>query len=214
FRLYHVDTKTFWGDEILGLIHMLGYTEAEIVRAGPNMHTASDLQVYFHLSGPSNEGPRPLSATVHSLASEDPQHPPVYYVLGRLWAAWAGVSPAALRTLPLIFGLLSIGAMAWLAFELFRSSRAALIAASLCAISPFGVLYAHEARETTLWAVEILASSALFIRAIRTADTCHWVAYGLTCMVSLYTYPLTALVMVAHFAVVVASPSVRNRTVV
>src|SRR5262245_15737785 len=50
FRLYHVDTKTFWGDEILGLIHMLGYTEAEIVRAGPNMHTASDLQVYFHLS--------------------------------------------------------------------------------------------------------------------------------------------------------------------
>src|SRR5262249_51770230 len=62
--------------------------------------------------------------------------------------------------------------------------------------------------------IEILASSALFIRAIRAADTCHWVAYGLTCMVSLYTYPLTALVMVAHFAVVVASPSVRNRTVV
>ena len=35
FRGYHLDKKTFWGDEIVATIRMLGHTEAEIVRAGP-----------------------------------------------------------------------------------------------------------------------------------------------------------------------------------
>jgi uncharacterized membrane protein len=213
FRGYHLDSKTFWGDEIVGLVHMLGYTEAEIVRAGPNVRTASDIQAYFHLSGPGNEGPRPLIATVRSLATEDPQHPPVYYLMGRLWASWAGLGPAALRTLPFIFGLLSIGAMAWLAFELFHSARAALIAASLYAISPFEVLYSQEAREITLWSLETLVSSALLLRAARSGRTGPWIMYGLTSAVSLYTYPLAAFVMVAHCGAVLISPALRNREV-
>jgi uncharacterized membrane protein len=214
FRVYHLDVKTFWGDELVGFIHTLGYTEEEIVRAGPTIRTAGDLQAYFHLAGPHNEGPRPLSATIHTLASEDPQHPPVFYLLERLWVTWAGVTPAALRTLPLIFGLLSIGGMAWLGFELFRSSRAALIAASLYAISPFAVLYAQEARETTLWALETVVASALLLRAARTNSTQSWVAYGLTCVISLYTYPLAAVVMIAHCAVIATTPGLRKREVI
>ena len=70
-RAEHLGAKSFWGDEILGLMHMLGYTEAEIVHAGPNIRTAGDLQAYFQLSGPRNDGPRPLVATIRSLASED-----------------------------------------------------------------------------------------------------------------------------------------------
>jgi uncharacterized membrane protein len=213
FRTYHPGAKTLWGDEIAGLIHTLGYTEAEIVRAGPTIRTAGDIQAYFQLSGPRNDGPRPLVATIRSLAAEDPQHPPVYYLLGRLWATWAGVTPTALRTLPLIFGVLSIGAMAWLAFELFGSRTAALLAASLYAISPFEVLYSQEARETTLWALETLLSSALLLRASRIGGMKLWVAYGLTSAVSLYTYPLAAFVMVCHCAVVVADPRLRKREV-
>jgi uncharacterized membrane protein len=212
-RIDHPGAKTFWGDEILGLMHMLGYTEAEIVHAGPNIRTAGDLQAYFQLSGPGNAGPRPLVATIRSLANEDPQHPPVYYLLGRLWVAWAGLTPTTLRTLPLVFGLLSIGAMAWLAFELFGSARAALIAASLYAISPFEVLYSQEARETTLWALETLVSGALLLRAVRTGSIKLWLAYGLTCAVSLYTYPLAAVVMVSHCVIVAASPDLRKRAV-
>jgi uncharacterized membrane protein len=213
FRGYHLDSKPFWGDEIVGLVHMLGYTEAEIVQAGPHIRTAGDVQAYFHLNGPGNEGPRPLTATIRSLANEDPQHPPVYYLMGRLWASWAGLGPAALRTLPFIFGLLSIGGMAWLAYELFHSARAALIAASLYAISPFEVIYSQEAREITLWSLETLVSSALLLRATRSGKTGHWVMYALTSVVSLYTYPLAALVMVAHFVTVLASPALRKREV-
>ncbi|MBS0419134.1 MAG: glycosyltransferase family 39 protein [Proteobacteria bacterium] len=213
FRTHNPGAKTFWGDELVGLTHTLGYTEAEIVRAGPQVRTAADIQVYFNLAGPQNSGPRPLRATVASLASEDPQHPPVFYLMQRLWAGVAGVSPTALRTLPIIFGLLTIGAMAWLALELFQSRRAALIAASLYAISPFAVLYAQEARETTLWTLEIVTASVLLLRAARTAGTGSWVAYAVVCTLSLYTYPLSATVMAAHFALVISIPSLRQRRV-
>jgi uncharacterized membrane protein len=213
FRTYHLGTKTFWGDEMVGLTHTLGYTEAEIVRAGPQVRTAADIQVYFNLAGPQHTGPRPLSATVDSLAEEDPQHPPVFYLMQRLWAGVAGVSPAALRTLPMIFGVLAIAAMAWLALELFQSRKAAVIAASLYAISPFAVLYAQEARETTLWALETIVASVLLLRAARTAGTGSWIAYALVSALSLYTYPLSATVMAAHCALVICVPDLRRRRV-
>jgi len=212
-RTYHLGTKTFWGDELVGLTHTLGYTEAEIVRAGPQVRTAADIQVYFNLAGPQHTGPRPLSATVASLAAEDPQHPPVFYLMQRLWAGVAGVSPAALRTLPMIFGVLAIAAMAWLALELFQSRTAAVIAASLYAISPFAVLYAQEARETTLWALETIVAGAVLLRAVRTAGMGSWIAYSLVSAVSLYTYPLSATVMAAHFVLVVSLPDLRRRRV-
>lgn len=214
FRVHHLDQKTFWGDEILGQLHMLGYTEAELVRAGPDVRRAADIKAFLQFPAPANGGPRPLTATIRSLASEDPQHPPVFYLMQRIWASWAGVTPAALRTLPLIFGLLSIGAMAWLSFELFQNARAALIAASLYAISPFAVMYAQEARETTLWALETLVLSALLLRGARTGEIKCWLAYALTATISLYTYPLTAVVMAAHALTVVASPALRQRSVI
>jgi uncharacterized membrane protein len=213
FRVFHLDRKTLWGDEIVGLVRMLGYTEAEIVRAGPQVRTAADVKAYFNLAGPANEGPRPLAATIRSLASEDPQHPPLYYVMGRLWAVWVGVTPAALRTLPVLFGILSICAMAWLAFELFGSARPALLAAAIHAVSPFAVLYSQEAREYSLWALETLVSSALLLRAVRAPGTRRWVAYGASVAVSLYTYPLTIFVLLSHAVFIAASRPLRKRTV-
>jgi len=213
FRTYHLGAKTFWGDELVGLTHTLGYTEEEIVRAGPRIRTAADVQAYFNLAGPDHQGPRPLRATIHSLASEDPQHPPLFYLMQRLWVAVAGVSATALRILPMTFGVLAIAAMGWLALELFQSRRAALIAASLYAISPFAVLYAQEARETTLWALEIMIGSALLLRAIRSSGTACWIGYAIVCLVSLYTYPLTAAVMAAHCAMLVTLPELRRRRV-
>jgi uncharacterized membrane protein len=210
FRVFHLDRKTLWGDEIVGLVRMLGYTETEIVRAGPHLRTAADVQVYFNFSGPSNEGPRPLAATIGSLASEDPQHPPLYYLIGRVWVAWVGLTPTALRALPAVFGILSICGMAWLAFELFGSARPALLAAAIYAVSPFAVLYSQEAREYSLWALEILVSSTLLLRAVRIQGIRHWLAYGVSITVSLYTYPLTVCVLLAHAVFIAVSPKQRK----
>ncbi len=212
-RLYHIDAKTMWDDEIYGLIHTLGFTEAQIVTAGPHVRSAADLQAYYHLEGPAPGGARPLSATWQSLAEDDPQHPPLYYGLARLWVGVAGTSVLALRTLPVLFGLLAIGAIAWLAWELLDSGPAALIAASLYALSPHAVLYSQEAREYSLWALEIIVSSALLLRAARTGRPWIWGAYGAVALLGLYTFPVMAFVMVAHLVGVLAVPAWRSRRV-
>ncbi len=213
FRCHHLDRKTFWGDEIVGVVRALGYTEAEIVAAGPRIRSAADVQAYFQLAGPDHQGPRPLSATIRAQAAEDPHHPPLYPLLIRVWGALAGLSPLALRIMPLAFGILSIGAMAWLAHELFGNARAALVAASLYAISPFAVLYSQESREYSLWGLEILASGALLLRAARLESGRLWLAYGASLTLGLYTYPFTLFVMLAHAVTLAASPALRRRVV-
>jgi uncharacterized membrane protein len=210
FRLYHLDHKTFWEDEILGTVRMLGYTEAEIVQAGPHVRTAADIQTYFRLHGTGNS----LSATIRSLAQEDPQHPPLYYLLVRIWVGRAGTSVLAQRLLPAIFGILAIGAMYLLARELFGNPRAAAIAAALYALSPFAVLYAQEAREYSLWTLQTLISSMLVLRAVRTGERRYWIGYGVCTALGLYVYPLTALVSVAHGAFVLAHQATRKMAVI
>jgi uncharacterized membrane protein len=214
FRGYHLDQKTFWGDEVLGTVRMLGFTEAEIVEAGPRVNRAADIQAYFHLGGNDHDGGRPLSATVQSLAQEDPQHSPLYYLIVRIWVAAAGTSVLALRTLPAIFGIIAIGAMYWLARELFGNSRVAWIAAALYALSPFAVLYAQEAREYSLWAVITLVSSALLLRAARTGERRWWIGYGASCALGLYVMPLAALVIAAQGVFLIASGDLRRSRVI
>lgn len=213
FRGYHLDHKTFWGDEIFGEFHTLGYTEAEIVRAGPQVRSAGDIQAYFRLDGAGHDS-RPLGATIASLADEDPQHPPLYYVLVRLWAGLAGTSILALRTLPALFGIMALGAMAWLGRELFGNWRAGGIAAALYALSPFAVLYAQEAREYSLWALAMLVSSAVLLQALRTRRRAPWLVYCASSVIGLYIYPLTAFVMVAQFLFVATTPELRRQGIV
>ncbi|MBD5656449.1 MAG: glycosyltransferase family 39 protein, partial [Candidatus Eremiobacteraeota bacterium] len=155
FRVYHLDRKVYWEDEVVGTVRALGYTEAHIVAVAPGIADAAGLQKYFHPATPAMGGDR-LADTVKSLAAEDPQHPPLYYVLSHVWMDRFGSSVAAIRALPVLFGLLALPVAYWLAFELFGSATIALLATALLAISPFHVLYAQEAREYSLWTLAIL----------------------------------------------------------
>ena len=144
-RFYHLDGKVFWEDEIFGAMHMLGYQEAEIVESSPRLVSAGDLQRYFKL--PEGSDRRGLGATVTALATEVPQHPPLYYLAARLWAGAFGTSTAALRSLAAVFGVFVLLCVYLLCLELFASREVALIAVALLAVSPFYVLYSQEARD-------------------------------------------------------------------
>jgi uncharacterized membrane protein len=201
FRFYHLDGKVYWEDEIFGTIHALGYTEAQIVRDAPQMHTAADLQQFFH--EPAG-GSKPLSDTVASLAAEDPQHPPLYYLLGHLWMERFGSSVAAIRSLSAIFGLLALPCAYFLALELFGSTTLALITVALLAVSPFHVLYAQEAREYSLWTVAILLNALALLRALRLRTPVAWAIYGTTLVASVFVYPLSGLIAVGGAAYIFA----------
>jgi uncharacterized membrane protein len=198
FRFYHLDGKVFWEDEIIGTVHMLGYQEAEVVEASPHLASAGDLQRYLKL--PDGSDRRGLGATITALETEDPQHPPLYYLAARLWAGVFGTSAAALRSLAAVFGVVVLLCVYWLCLELFASRQVALIAVALLAVSPFYVLYSQEAREYSLWTVAIMLAGILLLRGRRSAGFGVWVAYAVVVALSLYIYPLTGLVAIG-FAV-------------
>ena len=209
FRFYHLDRKVFWEDEILGTVHTLGYTEAEIVENSNHLVDAGDVQAYFR--PPDGLGLRKdsLMNTVDALALEDPQHPPLYYLAGHLWAERFGSSVAAIRALSAIIGVLVLPCLFWLCLELFGSYAAAWTAVALTALSPFQVLYSQEAREYTLWTVAILLMSAAFLRACRLMTLSAWALYCVLVALSMYVYPFSGLVALGEGVFLLSVPRLR-----
>jgi uncharacterized membrane protein len=200
FRVYHLDRKVFWEDEMLGTMRMFGYTEADLVREAPHFSRAGDVQAYLRL--PADRSKDSLRNTLTALAAEDPQHTPAYYLAGHLWAEAFGSSLAALRSLPALFGILVIPCVFWLGLELFDSRPAALVATALVAVSPVFVLYAQEVREYSLWMMAIALLSVTFLRALRTGTVVSWCIYCASVAAGLYIYPLTILVALGQGAYV------------
>ena len=164
FRFANLDRKYYGVDETYTSLRVSGYTEAEIIKqiSYQKITSPSDLQKYQQINSEKT-----LSDTLNSLAAEDPQHPPLYYVLARQWAQWFGSSVAAMRSLAAVISLLVFPAVYWLAWELFESSAVAWMAIAIFAISPYHILFAQEARQYSLWTVTTILSSAALLRAMR-----------------------------------------------
>jgi Dolichyl-phosphate-mannose-protein mannosyltransferase len=198
FRFYNLSAHGFWGDEGMTALHTAGYTAGDVVAAlsQPQPAPAGVAQRFRTV------GQRTVIDTVRALASEDPQHPPAYYVLARLWEGIAGSSVASLRLFSALCSLLLLPAMYWLCMELFSERRTAWTAVALAATSPFNVEYAQQAREYWLWMVLTLTASALLLRALRRRGAGWWIAYAAAMALGLYTHIFFGLVGVAHVAYV------------
>ena len=195
FRFANIDRKVYWFDETFTSLRISGYTEKEAIAQLCNGQQidVEDLQKYQH---PTPE--RTLTDTLKSLALEDPQHPPLYYVMTRFWVQWFGSSVAVMRSLAALFSALALPCIYWLCLELFNSSLVASVAVALLAVSPFHVLYAQEAREYSLWSLTTLLSSAILLRAMRLQTKLSWGMYAVTVALGLYTFLFSGLVTIAH----------------
>jgi len=195
FRFANIDRKVYWFDETFTSLRISGYTEKEAIAQLCNGQQidVEDLQKYQH---PTPE--RTLTDTLKSLALEDPQHPPLYYVMTRFWVQWFGSSVAVIRSLTALFSVLALPCIYWLCLELFNSSLVASVAVALLAVSPFHVLYAQEAREYSLWSLTTLLSSAILLRAMRLQTKLSWGMYAVTVALGLYTFLFSGLVTIAH----------------
>ncbi len=201
FRFAHLERKIYWHDEVYTSFRIAGYTSTEIVSQVFNgkIINAKDLQKYQH--------PHPQKGfidTIKSLEVDDPQHPPFYYLIARLWVQMFGYSVTIIRSLSACISLLVFPSIYWLCLELFGASLLGWMAIALVAISPFHVLYAQEAREYVLWTVMILLSSAALLQAIRLQTRLSWGIYAATLAVGFYTFLFTGLVAIGHGIYVVA----------
>jgi uncharacterized membrane protein len=205
-RFAYLGHHFYFHDEAETSLRISGYTAATFNQfvAG---HTVTVAQIR-RFQAPSRLG---LLDTVHSLALNDPQHPPLFFVAAHVWARLFGASIVSVRSLSALFGVLALACAGWLMRELGGSARAAWVAVGLVAISPFEFLYSQEAREYSLWVAAVAASSAALLRALRTMSGRTWAFYAFLLGAALYAFPLSALVALGHAIFVLLDPRRRAK---
>lgn len=206
FRFVNLDRKVYWHDETYTSLWISGYTPKELIYQVFNGQVIGieDLQKYQRTNPEKG-----LIDTLETVAAEDPQHPPFYYLIVRLWVQWFGNSVAVTRSLSAVASLLTFPCIYWLCWELFKSSLVGWVAIALIAVSPFHVMYAQEAREYSLWIVTILLSSAALLQAIRFKTKVSWVIYAATLGLGLYTHLFFVFIAIGHGIYVLATERLR-----
>lgn len=194
FRVAGLGNKMYSHDEAYTSLYAAGYDKNDVVigvRDGKD-HTIEEIQQFLK---PGRD--KSISETLSSIFS-GPQQAPLFFLLAHYWIRLIGYTPAAMRGLAVLFGILSIPAMYWLSGELFQSRRAALLSTALFALSPFHILFAQDARYYSLWTLATLLSSAALLYAMRRNDTGAWLLYSLTLILGVYSHQLFILVALVH----------------
>jgi uncharacterized membrane protein len=195
FRFAHLDQKVYWVDEVSTSLRISGFTLEEMKTSivdGPEFGV-DQLQQYQY---PNPE--KGIVDTINSLATEDLQHPPLFFLLLRGWVTLFGHSLTSLRSLAAVFSLLMLPAAWGLCRELFSSSAVGWVAIALLAVSPMQIVYAQEARHYSLWMLIILISSLALLRALRLGHWRSWAVYGFSIVLGLYTHLFFALIALGH----------------
>jgi len=143
-RLWHLDTKPLWSDEIITALFALGHSAGDI--PVDRFFSLSQLEQLFT--------PQPTScAAIATALNTDSLHPPLFFCLMHHWLRWWQPSLTemsyVLRLLPALFGVATIAAI-YLLGRLAFTPAIGLFSAALTAVSPFTVYLSQEARHYTL----------------------------------------------------------------
>jgi mannosyltransferase len=152
-------------------------------------------------------------------------HPPLYFILLKAWAAVFGDSPLALRSLSVLLSCATVCGVYLFAAAAFgphppgphantgtksRQRGIGLLAAALVAVSSFQIRYSWEVRMYALAAaLTVFASWALF-RCLCAPSRIHrWLIYGLCALLLAYTHYFALFTLAAQGVFVVAYLLVR-----
>ena len=121
---------------------------------------------------------------------------PLLAILVHLWEwvlSWIpGLAPGSfaydylIRLIPCVFAILAVPLTFAVCRRAFEDERAALIAAFLCAISPFQIFYAQELKSYSLYLALSLASVYCLLQALETGRRGYWA--GLVVCLTLCVY--------------------------
>jgi len=137
-----------------------------------------------------------------TIASID-SHPPLYYLLLKLWLVFDR-SPAAIRSLSVLLGSLAVVPTYLLARSIGGRS-VAFAAGILVAGSALAIQASVEARMYPLLMLLVTGNTYFLLRAIHQPQgRGWWMAYGLSLAVSLYAHYFAFFMILAHGAYVLA----------
>ena len=195
-----LDDPNYWYDEAITSLRVAGHTEQQVAAfaASHPSFPIGELKQFVQVDSQAG-----VSDTVRSLATEDAQHTPLYYVAARLWAHVFGSSIEAGRGLAALMSLFALAAMYWLCLELFvktgafESTLVCWLGVLTMTLSPYQVALAREHREYALWTLTMTLACAAFLRALRKNTRSAWILYGSAMAVSLYTHLVSAFALAA-----------------
>jgi len=141
--------------------------------------------------------------------------PPLYYLLLHGWMQLLGDDEPVVRGLSVLFGVLTVPLIYAVAWQLFHSRPAGLLAALVLAVSPLHIWYGQETRMYTLLIFLCLLSSywLLLLASRSRGETGHgvtavergrkgskgdlllWLAYTLTSIAAVYTHYFALFVL-------------------
>lgn len=156
-----------------------------------------------------SQGPG-LDDVTRTMAAD--QHPPLYFVLFRLWRNAAGDSEFAGRYLGVLFGMLAVAGMAQLGRTLF-SPAAGLLAALVVALADLHIDLSQEIRHYGLLATFTVYSSLFYVRWWRRPTRPNRIGYVLCSLGLIYTHYLGAFVLLAQAIHLVLLARPRRRLV-
>ncbi len=202
FRFFYLDKKVYWHDEVYTSLRAAGFNRTDIDRElfQNQIIPAQELQKYQQIQPQST-----FRGTLESLTIENPHHPPLYYLIARLWMQQFGGSLTASRSLPALISLLSLPLIYVLGWQLFNSHLTALLATTFLALSPFEILFAQTARQYSLVTVLVIGSNILLLQANGSRSWKNWGLYSIVSAIGLYTHLFFCLTLISHEIFVISN---------
>lgn len=198
-RCYNLDYKVVAGDEAHTIIFTSGMFKTDFARdVADRVTTIEHFRSYLFYNPDTT-----YVDTLKSLAQDEPQHTPLYYLLSRIWIKTFGSTISAARGFSVFISFFMFPLVFWLSMELFEYRKTAWLAVAMAAVSPLLLIFSQEIRMYSLWTVTFLLSSALLLRALKTNRFLWWIFYALSLSAGLYTFPIFIFIIAAHFSYIV-----------
>lgn len=137
-------------------------------------------------------------------------HPPLYYLVLKIWANVFGWSELALRSLSVIFYGASI-AVAGCFIKKHFNARAAIYVLTMLLLAPLLMRYGFEIRMYAMASLIGVAATVMLVRAHSSKRWTDWLIYGVLVALGMYTLYYLALLWLAHLAWLVAMDAGRLR---
>lgn len=125
-------------------------------------------------------------------------HPPLYYLVLKMFLMPLGSSELVARSPSIIFGVLTVFVVYGLAKTLY-DRKTAQIAAVLLATSPLHVYYSQEARMYSMAAFLASLSLYFFVKIIEKDKIIYWAGFIFSTIALLYTDYMPYLITICYF---------------
>jgi mannosyltransferase len=152
-----------------------------------------EISTYYIVAGHS------LGRVLSLVYSRQETTPPLYFILAWATKGWLGNTVQSIRLVSLVTGIASIP-LTFLLGLWTVGRRAALVAATCMACSPYMIYFSTEARTYMLVLFLALVSSICLLRALDTSRPLWWVGYAASTCAAAYSHYTAAFFLVAQLA--------------